>query len=585
MEQRFHIDMHKVVDTLYPNRLIDMNQEHGALERASRLQRLFRGERVLLLNDEDGDGSMDDYQLVASVYAALPGKSISIVLTANDALHCCHLQGMPPMIRGACLHGSLPTNAYSSVITRLLAGKLDVLYITVERFISNSFANILRNACMPAIRFLCILDAQLLSPYAEQFRDAALVRLLQRPDVQYTSCIVVYVLYKHDVERLVFHLRRASISATGSYRGMTADELAQPEAQWLAETCRVWVTTFNMQSTIPTGRTRGIVYYNMPASIEQYIAAVRQLGEDGRPAFCHAFLDEHTYQLRRSHAYRDGAETWALRQLFSHLFFTDEGDDSSAVKRCSIQGASMLVLPWEAMETALNMTRYTLQLGIRRALFVSIQASALLDKSPATVQSELEQLKRQKELRVEFYEESLLVQVDLSSIKTQSASEDREEAIERELDQLQAYVADALGRLERYRLRAAEQFYEMFSSTLSDTDQDQQASFAASRLANQQQHRQLCSLLEAASKTPLDVVQPRDDAQMGTLEAAIRADLDAFLDRYPSIVSAVADGRSCRGIDRPWTGQPVLSHRAMVCAMSDAAGATACSLTCTGWPI
>lgn len=85
------------------------------------------------------------------------------------------------------------------------------------------------------------------------------------------------------------------------------------------------------------------------------------MGKDGRPAFVHVFFDKYRYQQRKSYAYRDSTESWALRRLFSYLFFTTK-KDSAIVKQCIIKGTSMLMLSWDVLEMELNMTRYTLQM-------------------------------------------------------------------------------------------------------------------------------------------------------------------------------------------------------------------------------
>ncbi|KAI8055490.1 hypothetical protein BDF22DRAFT_677389 [Syncephalis plumigaleata] len=666
IDNTYNIDIDRVISILWPDKSVTLSKE-----RIDRLQRLFNGENVLLLNDDDCNPT--DYELVASIHSALPAKSISLVIIPESCLHCQHLDTLPSMVHGACLHGYLPANAYSSIITRLLSGELDILYITTERFISHSFANILRNPRMPTVQFICIQSSQQLSPYSDRFqlasirlkqvistlktscgilatgnawstkvhtsisyildewtpititnaatsslkirrnlqltscnapfKDAALVDILQRPDIQYTDGIVVYVIHEYQVEYLISHLRKASITATSISRGMTMEELALVENQWISGQYRVLVTSFTRQSAVPSIRLRGIIYYDMPASMEHYLCDIHQVGKDGRPAFVHTFLDKVRYQQRKSYAYRDSTESWALRRLFSYLFFTTK-KDNAIVKQCTIEGVSMLLLSWDVLEKELNMTRYTLQLILylmtchssrlihiispvfntgkvhftrmdpheladkypvvdallrssrlnrRSCLFSMVKACELLDKSPLVVQSELEQLKRQNELRVEFSDEALLLQVNLSTIETQTDQDKKEEMLDRILDQLQSYLMDTLCQLECYRLDAVEQMYKLVNySDINDNTATNGSSdtndFISSTLINQRQHQQISSL--DTSSTSIES-SSTSSTSIDELETAISADLHVFLDHYPDITSGRAIAFILHGLSSP----------------------------------
>ena len=88
---------------------------------------------------------------------------------------------------------------------------------------------------------------------------------------------------------------------------------------------------------------------------------IRSVGKDGRPAFCHLFLDHDAYLSRRSYAYIDGVEEWSLRRLFSRLFFA-QSTAGGNVQTYTLEGKQMLMLPLEELELDLNVTRHTLQL-------------------------------------------------------------------------------------------------------------------------------------------------------------------------------------------------------------------------------
>jgi hypothetical protein len=49
------------------------------------------------------------------------------------------------------------------------------------------------------------------------------------------------------------------------------EELTMAENQWISGQCRVLVTSFARQSAVPSIRLRGIIYYDMPASMEHYL--------------------------------------------------------------------------------------------------------------------------------------------------------------------------------------------------------------------------------------------------------------------------------------------------------------------------
>ncbi|KAI9597934.1 hypothetical protein BDF19DRAFT_463290 [Syncephalis fuscata] len=649
----YYIDLDKVAKTLWPHKTICLSPDQIV-----KIQNVFNGKNTILLDDDD-DATID-YQLVYSIYSALPGKSISIVVVPIDNVHCSHLDHLPLGLNGGCLHGFLSMDAYISIINRILKGEINVLYITAEQFTSSSFMNILNDTHMPPIRSICLLEAQSLSPYSDQFRwacvrleqmlqtipissgimaivntvttdtlnslysilgiptdstititasllrikrnlqltaskpinkDDALVKFLQRPDVQYMDGIVVYVLDRNDVERLLFHLRRFSITVGGSYRGMASDELKRVEEQWISGQFRVLVTTFTMQSSIPTTRLRGIFYYHILLVWNSIYT--HSVGKDGRPSFIHICLDDDTFQRRKSYAYRDGAEAWSLRHLFSYLFFNNHTDHQ--IQTCTVNGKQLLLLSWETLETDLNMSRYTLQLILyllslhstrlihiiapifttgkiyftrlsaselankysvidallrcgrqqgKSCRFSIPKAAALLNQSPMALLQELHQLKRQRELRIEFYDESLLVQVDSPLTESRLADESEDEAKDRALSVLQSYLIETLNRIERYRVLKIEQLYQLFNTVIENVTSVKDEKSSSIYVLNQQQHEKICTLMQEAFNKSLENIKLSNDISMEALQEIVGTDINAFIERHPSIVS----GRAVAGI-------------------------------------
>ena len=140
----------------------------------------------------------------------------------------------------------------------------------------------------------------------------ALISLLTESCFRYFSPIIVYCTRQQETER-VAQLIRTCLQGNqlpGNRKERNGD-VSQPPV-WSAEAyharvspsrrhsiqkqfengkLRVVVATVAFGMGIDKSDVRGIIHYNLPKSIENYIQEIGRAGRDGCPAHCHAFID------------------------------------------------------------------------------------------------------------------------------------------------------------------------------------------------------------------------------------------------------------------------------------------------------
>ena len=99
--------------------------------------------------------------------------------------------------------------------------------------------------------------------------------------------------------------RRVEWSVGYYHGGMKPDERDEVHEDFMEGKIRIMVATEAFGVGINKKNIRAIIHYDMPKSIELYVQEAGRAGRDGRPAYCHTFIDEEvttracTYSARR----------------------------------------------------------------------------------------------------------------------------------------------------------------------------------------------------------------------------------------------------------------------------------------------
>ena len=104
----------------------------------------------------------------------LPSHSIIIVISPLLSLINDQLNQLPHCITAATINSQQSENETDDVLKNLRNGKIKLLYLSPEKFTSESFIKLLKSKGMPSIHFVCIDEAHCLSEWSHNFRTSYL---------------------------------------------------------------------------------------------------------------------------------------------------------------------------------------------------------------------------------------------------------------------------------------------------------------------------------------------------------------------------------------------------------------------------
>ncbi|XP_064641083.1 ATP-dependent DNA helicase Q4-like [Lineus longissimus] len=137
------------------------------------VMRILSGLSTLLILST-GAGKSLCYQLPAFIYAQKQ-KCITLVISPLVSLMEDQVSGLPPGIKGACLHTNMTKPQREKIISSLADGNLHFLLISPEALVGGGgFGGVLNSNKLPPIAFACIDEVHCVSEWSHHFRPSYL---------------------------------------------------------------------------------------------------------------------------------------------------------------------------------------------------------------------------------------------------------------------------------------------------------------------------------------------------------------------------------------------------------------------------
>ena len=328
-----------------------------------------------------GGGKSLCYQLPAILMEGITLVVSPLIALMKDQVDVLQKRG----IAAARLDSTLTPAETASIYEGLSTGKLKLLYVAPERFVSETFVAKIKRA---NIAMLAIDEAHCISEWGHNFRPeylrlAALAKKFRIPRVLALTATatpavskeireafriakgdhvqtsfhrpnlglhitpvaadkrlhllidrlvqkkpfpaIVYVTLQHTAESVAGSLQRAGIRARAYHAGLANDVRATAQDDFMQGRCDVIVATIAFGMGIDKADIRAVFHFNLPKTLENYQQEIGRAGRDGKDSHCEMLACADDLTVLQNFILGDTPEEQALRHLVDHLL--RQGDE------------------------------------------------------------------------------------------------------------------------------------------------------------------------------------------------------------------------------------------------------------------